>query len=229
MSKGKSPGFDGLTIEFYVHFCNDIRELLYNALLECISSGHLSPTMKRGVITLIPKPNKDKFLLDNWRPITLLCNDYKLLGHVYSNRLDTELSKLVDECQSAFMKGRNIHNHTRLILDLVEYREFITIESYILFLNFFKAFDSIEHYFLLKTLQFLGFGNKFCDIVKMLYTDISCMVSLNPGMTPSFKVLRGIRQGCPISPKLLILAIQLLTSLINHSNDIKGITIFNRV
>ena len=125
MSKGKSPGLDGLTVEFYIHFWN-IRVLLYNAFLECISSGHLSPTMKRGVITLIPKPNKDKLLLDNWRPITLLCNDYKLLAHVYSKGLDMGLSKLVDECQSAFVKGRNIHNHTRLILDLLDYREYIT-------------------------------------------------------------------------------------------------------
>ncbi len=228
MSKGKAPGLDGLTVEFYVHFWNDIRVLLYNALLQCISSGHLSPTMKRGIITLVPKPNKDKLLLDNWRPITLLCNDYKLLAHVYSRRLDTGLSKLIDECQSAFVKGRNIHNHTRLILDFVDYREYITTESYVLFLDFFKAFDSIEHSFLLKTLQFLGFGNNFCDIVKMLYTDISSMVSLNPGMTPSFKVLRGIRQGCPISPKLFILATQLLTLLIDYSKEIQGITIFDK-
>lgn len=77
MSKGKSPGLDGLTVEFYIFFWEDIRELLYNAFLECISTGHLSSTMKQGIITLIPKPNKDKLLLDNWRPITLLCIDYK--------------------------------------------------------------------------------------------------------------------------------------------------------
>lgn len=184
--------------------------------------------MKRGVITLIPKPNKDKLLLDNWRPITLLCNDYKLLAHVYSKRLDMGLSKLVNECQSAFVKGRNIHSHTRLILDLLDYREYITTHSYVLFLDFFKATDTVEHPFLLKTLQFWGFRSKFCDVIEMFYNDISSTVSLNPGTTSSFKVLHGIRQGCPISPKIFISATQLLTLLINKSSDIQGITIFDR-
>lgn len=147
MPKGKSPGLDGLTVEFYTFFWNDIRELLYNAFLECISTGHLSSTMKQGVITLIPKSNKDKLSLNNWGPITLLCNDYKLLAHVYSNRLDMGLNNLVDECQSAFVKGRNIHNHTRLILDMLDCRDYIKTDSLVLFLDFFKAFDTVEHPF----------------------------------------------------------------------------------
>lgn len=60
--------------------------------------------MKQEIITLIPKPNQDKLLLDNWRPIILLCNDYKLLAHIYSIRLGMGLKTLVDECQSAFVK-----------------------------------------------------------------------------------------------------------------------------
>ncbi len=62
----------------------------------------------------------------------------------------------------------------------------------------------------------------------MFYTDISSCVSLNPGMTQRFMVSRGIRQGCPISPKLFILATQLLTTLIQQSPEIEGITIFNK-
>ena len=120
MSKGKSPGIDGLTVEFLSFFWSDIREMLYNAYLDCISKD-----MKHGLITLIPKPNKDNLLLDNWRPITLLCNDYKLLAFVYANRLNEGLSHIIDECQSAFMKGRNIHNHTRLLLDILDYQDFI--------------------------------------------------------------------------------------------------------
>jgi len=79
MAKGKSPGLDGLTVEFYFFFWKDIRLMLFNALLECISNKNLSPTMKRGLITLIPEASKDPLSLENWRPITLLCTDYKLL------------------------------------------------------------------------------------------------------------------------------------------------------
>lgn len=140
MSKGKSPGVDCLTVEFYIFFWEDIRELLYNAFLECISTGQLSLTMKQGIITQIPKPNKDKLLLDNWRPITLRCNDYKLLSQTYSIRLSMGLKSLVDECQSAFYKGRSIHNNTRLVFDLTDYRDHIKTNSYVLFLDFFQGF-----------------------------------------------------------------------------------------
>lgn len=88
MSTGKSPGLDSLTTEFYRFFWKDIRVMLHEALLECISTGNHSTTMKQGIITLIPKPNKDTLLLDNWRPITLLCNDYKSLAHVFAVRLN---------------------------------------------------------------------------------------------------------------------------------------------
>lgn len=228
MSRGKSPGIDGLTVEFLSFFWSDIREMLYNAYLDCISKGSLSPTMKHGLITLIPKPNKDNLLLDNWRPITLLCNDYKLLALVYANRLNKGLSHIIDECQSAFIKGRNIHNHTRLLLDMLDYRDFINTDAFILFLDFYKAFDTVEHTFLFEILDFLGFGSNFCNIIKMFYSDIYSSVSLNSSITPRFDVLRGIRQGCPISPKLFILATQSLILLINHNPDLHGISIFDK-
>ena len=110
-----------------------IRELLYNALIEYISKGHLSSTMKLGLMNLIPKSNKDKLSLDNSRPMMLLRNDDKLLAHVYSNRLDQGLTGLSDECQSALKKGRNSHNNMRLILDMLDYRDYISSESYGLF------------------------------------------------------------------------------------------------
>lgn len=97
-----------------------------------------------------------------------------------------------------------------------------------MFLDFFKAFDTIDHPFLIESLRFLGFGEEFCSIIKMFYTDISSYVSLHSGMTPSFIVSRGISQGCPISPKRFILTTQLLTLLINNSHDLQGIIIFDK-
>ena len=138
MKNGKSPGIDGLSIEFFKTFWSDIKNLLFNAYLDCIKKGQLSPTMKTGLITLLPKPNKDLLLLDNWRPITLLCNDYKLLALVYANRVKNVLNKLIDEFQSAFIKGRHIHNNVRLTMDMLDYQSLINTESLILFIDFFS-------------------------------------------------------------------------------------------
>ena len=71
------------------------------------------------------------------RPITLLCCDYKLLAHVYANRLKQGVKQIIDETQSAFMKGRHIHHHTRLILDMLDYDYVIPQDSLIMFLDFF--------------------------------------------------------------------------------------------
>lgn len=75
MALGKSPGQDGLTTNFYQFFWFDIRELLYDELNECIQNNTLLTTIKQGLIMLIPKANKDKTIIQNLRPITLLNKD----------------------------------------------------------------------------------------------------------------------------------------------------------
>lgn len=79
--------------------------------------------------------------------------------------------------------------------------------SYVFFLDFFKAFDTIEHRFLLEAPHFWDFEVNFFNRVEMLYSD-SSSASLNPAITPRFTVSCGIRQGCPTSLKLSILATQ---------------------
>ena len=87
---------------------------------ECISQKEMSTTMKQGIISLIPKPDKDHLLIDNWRPITLLTIDYKIMSLAFANRLKTGLDNIVAETQSGFMKGRHISNNIRLVLDLLD-------------------------------------------------------------------------------------------------------------
>ena len=67
--------------------------------------------MKQGVITLIPKHSKDKTILDDLRPITLLNTDCKLLSGCIAARMKIGLSQLIDETQSGFLGGRSIHNN----------------------------------------------------------------------------------------------------------------------
>jgi len=104
MKKRKAPGIDGLTVEFYLHFWEQIENPLYNMLIECINSGEMSTTMKQGVISLIAKPDKDPHLLENWRPISLLTVDYKLITSVFANRLQKGLNKIISEYQTGFLK-----------------------------------------------------------------------------------------------------------------------------
>ncbi len=83
----KSRGPDGLTSNFYRCFLVDLKELLFKAFLQSIEEGTLSSTQRQGLITLLPKPDKDSRYIDNLRPITLLNTDYKIFAHIFTNRL----------------------------------------------------------------------------------------------------------------------------------------------
>ncbi len=96
-----------------------------------------------------------------------------------------------------------------------------------LFLDFYKAFDSIEHGFIFKTLEKFGFGDLFIKTVKTLYAHGNSSIKLKYGTSPRFDLQRGIRQGCPISPYLFILTTQLLANQIKNSN-LQGISVMGR-
>ncbi len=98
---------------------------------DCEQKGELTESMKQGLITLIPKANKECLYLDNWRPITLLNSDYKWLASLYVNRLKPCLEEIVSVSQSGFMKGRHIANNIRLVLDILDYKELINDKAII--------------------------------------------------------------------------------------------------
>lgn len=113
MKKGKSPGSDDLTIEFHEHFWEIIKRPLLRMYNECFINEELCTSMKQGLITLIPKPGKDLLSLDNWRPITLLNLDYKILSLVFAKRLKSGLSEIINETQTGFMPKRHISCNIR--------------------------------------------------------------------------------------------------------------------
>ncbi len=202
-------------------FWEDIREVILNVFNECAINGELTESMKQGVITLLPKPNKDILHLDSWRPITLLNSDYKLLASLYANRLKPCSEEIVSTTQSGFMKGRNISNNIRLVLNFLDYSDLVNEEALILFLDFYKAFDTVEHNFMYHTLNYFGFGPTFKNMMHTFYNNISSSVSLSSGTSSRFIVRRGIRQGCPISPFLFLLVAKTLNLYTLHCTQIK--------
>lgn len=71
------------------------------------------------------------------------------------------LHHIIDEEQSGFMHGRHISNNIRLILDMIDYNDLILDDSFLMFVDFYKAFDTVEHEFMFKAIRFLGFGDFF--------------------------------------------------------------------
>ena len=99
------------------------------------------------------------------------------------------------------------------------------IPGLLLFIDFQKAFDSVEWEFLIESLKKFNFGRDFLQWVKTFYNNIqSCVI--NNGVSSNFFTLeRGVRQGDPLSPYLFIIAVETLAIAIRQKESIKGITI----
>ena len=87
MKNNKSPGQDGFTVEFFRFFWQYLKTFMIRSLNFAYFTGELSQSQKLGIITLIPKGNKPRHLLKNWRPISLLNVIYKIASGCIANRL----------------------------------------------------------------------------------------------------------------------------------------------
>ena len=108
------------------------------------------------------------------------------------------------------MKGRYIGENIRLIFELLDTTDENNIPGLLLFSDFEKAFDSVNHEFMYKCLEHFNFGNELINWVKLFYNDAKSCVSNNGNLSDFYKVQRGVRQGCPLSPYLFIICIELL-------------------
>ena len=225
MKNGKSPGCDGFTVEFYKMFWKSIKPLFIESVNSAYESGKLSFDQRRGIITLIPKKGKKRILLKNWRPISLLNIDYKILTKCLAHRLHSVLPSIINTDQSGFLKDRYIGENIRTVADILDYTSLKQKPGIILLLDFEKAFDTIRWSFIIDSLKWFNFGPEFIQWIKVIYTDIESTV-LNYGHTTGFfKLQRGIRQGCPISPYLFIIAAELLANGIRNDKSVQGIKV----
>ena len=139
MKINKSPGSDGLQPEFYIQFWDQIKDTVVNSINEAFIKGELSNSQKRGILTLIYKKN-DKTDLSNWRPISLLNTDYKLLAHVSAARLKKINNKIISPEQTGYIKGKFIGQNIRMIQDIIEYIENENETGAVVFLDLKKTF-----------------------------------------------------------------------------------------
>ena len=157
MKNNKSPGLDGFTIEFFIFFWVDIGTLILRSINYGYKNGSLSITQKQGLITCLPKPNKSRFSLKNWRPISLNVV-YKLASSVIANRVKQTLQDIIHEIQKGFIAGRFIGENIRLIYDVLFETKQQNIPGLILSIDFEKAFDTVSWKFISKTLDYFNFG-----------------------------------------------------------------------
>ncbi|KAJ3573178.1 hypothetical protein NP233_g2591 [Leucocoprinus birnbaumii] len=171
--------------------------------------GWMCPIHKKGP--------KDK--VANYRPITVLNTDYKLMTKALQSKLSQAARLVINKNQAGFMKGRSIFDHIKTIQAVTEYAESTEeMNGVIVALDQEKAYDKIRHDYLWVTLRRLNIPDNFINTVKTLYNGAKTRVMINGVLSSPFMVTRGVRQGDPLSCLLFNLAIEPLAELIRTSN-----------
>ncbi|GBG90589.1 hypothetical protein CBR_g50932 [Chara braunii] len=222
MAKGKSPGVDGLTVEFYVANWDIFGPLLVELYNEVLVGGRLGRGMTHGVIAVLFKKGY-KADVRNWRPISLLNVSYKILAKSLARRLGRYLPGLVERDQGAFVQGRSIFNNIVTAMESLEIVQGENLDTAVLLLDLEKAYDKVGWTFVLTTLRRMGFGNSFCSWIIAMYTYSTSAVMINDHLSESFTLSRSLRQGCPLAPLIFVLQMEVLLNRIQHNPDIRGL------
>ena len=127
--------------------------------------------------------------------------------------------------QGTDIEGRFIGQNIRQISDILSFAAEQNIEGIATFIDFEKAFDSLEWEFLSKTIDTFNFGSDFKRCIQVLYNNISSCTVNNGFSSPFFNLHRGVRQGCPLSGMLFILAVEILSCAIRSEKLIRGIQV----
>ena len=208
MINQKSPGTDGITVEFYKLFWNNVKEFYVNSINYSFQTGSLTELQKQSIITIIPKQNKDLTSLDSWRPISLLNVDYKIATKVIANRVKHVITKIIHNSQTGFIKGRYIGENIRLLFEIIDNAEEENKPGLIFFTDFEKAFDSIDHTYIINCLNIL-------TSVKILLSGYNYSIKMQRVVFPTMDICltsflfcevsaRGV--PCPLTSSLYVLS-----------------------
>lgn len=225
MPNGKTCGCDGLNTEFYKMFWSRIGVILHAAIVRAIELEQLHLSARKGIITLIPKKNPDLMVLKNWRPVTMLNVDYKILSKALANRMKKHLPEIIDADQTGFMAGRNIATNIRKVIEVSDYVKKQKIAAVVLSIDFKSCFDIIHQQSIFEALKYFQFGEYFIQLSRLLFTKFELCIQNNGFFSEFFPQESGIHQGCNSAPYYYLLCGQLVHNLFTNNPKIKGITI----
>lgn len=156
MKSGKAPGPDGFPIEFFKKFSGKLTPLLKNVYTEALERETLPPTMTQATISVLLKKGKDPLKCESFRPVSLLCCDYKILTKVLASRLESVMHTVIHPDQTGFITGRQLFGNVRKLFNILYSPETSPTAEVLLSLDAHKAFDRIEYEYLFATLERSG-------------------------------------------------------------------------
>ena len=226
MAKGKVPGCDGLTVAFYIAFYGSLKNPLWEMFQYVLGTTRkFGLSSRKGLISLIPKGNKDTRKIQNLRPLTLLCTNFKILAKAMATRMKTVLPTIIGEQQNGFMSGRQIQDNIITTMDMVSHIYQSGKQAVIVTIDFEKCFDRLEHESIFAALEYFNFGPNFINWSRIFFNEL-LICTQNGGFQSEFvHKTRGINQGCNYSPFCFLICGEIMAHLIKNNPYIKGIKV----
>ncbi|OJT01591.1 Transposon TX1 uncharacterized 149 kDa protein [Trametes pubescens] len=229
---GKAPGLDGIPTEVWKAYNRwyeadtkrgrqavDMPRAMARVYNDIEIHGLIKDSdFAQGWICPVYKLKKDKREISSYRPITLLNSDYKLLTKALASKLAAVAPSVIHEDQAGFIPGRRIFDHIKLSQLVIEYAEAEELNGAIVALDQEKAYDKIDHAYLWRVLQHMNFPMNFIRTLQHLYGGAISCVMVNGVRSKFFRVVRGVRQGDPISCLIFNLAIEPLACALRKSS-----------
>ncbi len=206
LKSAKAAGPDGIPPEALKTDIQTSTEMLYPLLLKIWEQEKVPEDWKRGYLVKLPKKG-DLSSCTNWRGIMLLSIPGKVLSRIILDRLKTALDKKLREEQAGFRKDRSCTDHIATMRIIIEQSSEWQTPLYAVFVDFQKAFDSVDREVIWKLMNHYGFPRKFIAIIQQMYLDASCQVIHEGKLTEPFSVQTGVRQGCLLSPTIFLMVI----------------------
>ena len=212
----KAPGMDGICHEFFLHTWDITKHDILGVLNDMYSRNGMLDSQKRGVIVCIPK-KQGAMRPSDYRPLTLLNADLKLLARIVATRLKRWISLLLHPQQFCGAHDNNIYGATAALRDTIALSEQTHAPACILSLDFESAFDNIAHSYLMTIMDAHGFSATFRGRIQQMYTNATSVVQLNGYISRTIRIQCSIRQGCPLSMLLFALCINPLLCMIDET------------
>ena len=203
MKRNKAFGADGLPAEVLKGAC--LTELLVAMFNKCFSTGITPEAWKYGIIQPIPKSSTSNIRDPlGYRGITLTSVVYKMYCYILNKRLTVwdDRNGVISDTQNGFHKGRSTLDHISTLTSIIETRKLKGKSTFAAFIDFKKAYDSINRNLLFTKLNDIGIGGNMFKALLSVYKDVKCCVRLNGIETEWFPVDCGLKQGCSLSPIL---------------------------
>lgn len=224
--KNKSPGLDGLPVEFYKNNFKNIGPFITQVFNSVFDTGDLPTSWNTALIKLIPK-KPDNIIFDTLRPLQMIVNDAKFYADAWAIRLAEVMPYVINHFQSGGIKGRNVQASILLIHLLFHYYSIKKEKGFVFSIDNKKAFDKFNREFLFFAMKIFNINEKMVDAVAALYENNFCKISVNGFFSEPFPIKNGVRQGCPLSAALYVLGVEPMVRAVHQNVMIQFLTLPN--